>query len=208
MLQVFASFVNPFEYIHPDAFRGLLVLEHLKLKNTQLLQLPSLQHIGHSLTTLEVISSVHFDGNDAHGFTYLRKIEYIFMDDNVLSSTPLGLDRIANTIKRLNFAFNAINSLTSMEGVTFDKLYRLHLQYNNITHLHPEVLFTPRLQSLLLVGNHLVALGDVTQYSWGSLLPRRTYMAIYLRQNPWHCNGSLIWMFSNLYRFEKDIIHA
>ena len=162
MLQVFASFVNPFEYIHPDAFRGLLVLEHLKLKNTQLLQLPSLQHIGHSLTTLEVISSVHFDGNDAQGFTYLRKIEYIFMDDNVLSSTPLGLDRIANTLKRLNFAFNAINSLTSMEGVTFDKLYRLHLQYNNITHLHPEVLFTPRLQSLLLVGNHLVALGDVT----------------------------------------------
>ena len=118
------------------------------------------------------------------------------MDDNELSSTPLGLDRIANTIKRLNFAFNAINSLASMEGVKFDKLDRL------------DVLLTPHLQSLLLVENHLVSLGDVTQYSWGSLLPRRTYMVIYLRQNPWHCNGSLIWMSSNLYRFEWEIIHA
>ena len=75
MLQVFSSLVNPVEYIHPYAFRGLLALERLKLKNTQLLHLPSLQHIGHSLTTLEVISSVHFNGNDAQGFTYLRKIK-------------------------------------------------------------------------------------------------------------------------------------
>ena len=208
ILQVFSSSVNPVKYIHPAAFRGLLVLEYLILKNTLLLQLPSLQHIGHSLTTLEVRSSMHFNVNDAQEFTYLMKIKHIFMNDNGLRSAPWGLNLIANTIKKLDFASNAISSLASMEGVKFDTLERLNLRHNNITHLHPEVLFTPHLQSLQLEGNQLVSLGDVTQYSWGSLLSRHTYMAIYLGQNPWHCNGSLIWMSSKLFKVRNIIIYA
>ena len=207
-LQVIWCLMNPVKYVHPAAFRGLLVLERVRLRHTQLHQLPSLQHIGHSLTTLELGSSTHFKGNDAQDFTHLMKIRYILMDCNRLRSTPLGLALIANTIKRLNFASNAINSLTSMEGVKFDKLITLNLQYNNITHLHPEFLFIPYLQVLTLMGNNLVSLGEVTQYSWGSLLPKNEYLKIFLRQNPWHCNGSLIWMFSKLFKLGNKIIYA
>ena len=207
-LQVFSCVMNPVKYIHPAAFRGLMVLEHLRLKHTQLHQLPSLQHIGHSLTTLEVSFSTHFKGNDAHDFIHLMKIKHILVGFNELRSTLLGLDLIANTIERLEFASNAINSLTSMEGIKFDKLYKLDIQYNNITHLHPEVLFTPYLQILYLVGNNLVSLGDVTQYSWGSLLPKHEYLAISLHQNRWHCNGSLIWMFSNLFKLRYITIYV
>ena len=178
MLQVFSCVMNPVKYIHSAAFRGLVVLEHLKLQDTQLHQLPSFQHIGHSLTKLDIIVSAHYTGNYAQDFTNLRNIKYIDMIRNGLRNTPLGLNLIANTIMALDLQLNAINSLTSMEGVKFMKLLKLDLRYNNITHLHPELLITPHLQSLHLVGNHLVSLADVTQYSWGSSLSRHKYMAL------------------------------
>ena len=207
-LQVFSCLMNPVEYVHPAAFKGLLVLERLRPEHTKLRQLPSLQHIGHSLTTLKVSSSTYFIGNDAQDFIHLMNIKHILLDQNGFRTTPFGLDLIANTIQRLEFASNAINSLTSMGGVKFDKLDKLDLQYNNITHLHPDVLFTPYLQLLYLQGNNLVSLGDVTQYSWGSLLPKHEYLKISLQQNPWHCNGSLTWMFSNLFKSKYNIIYA
>ena len=135
-------------------------------------------------------------------------MEHLDMNNNALKSTPLGLNLIANTVETLHFDHNTIHSLTSMEGVTFSKLCRLNLQYNNITRLHPELLITPQLESLNLVGNHLVSLADVTLYSWGSLLPEHKYLAIHLQQNPWHCNVSLVWMFSNLYEGQNEIIYV
>ena len=95
-----------------------------------------------------------------------------------------------------------------MEGVEFNKLVRLRLSYDEITHLLPELLIIPRLESLNLVGNHLVSLAEVTQYSWGSSLPEHKYMRISLAKNRWHCNGSLIWTSINLYRFGGEIIYA
>ena len=208
MFQVFSCVNNPVKYVHPAAFRGLLVLKRLKLGHTQLHQLPSLQHIGHSLEYLDISLSRHFTGNDAQNFAYLRKIKTLNMYHNRLSRTPLGLNLIANTITALRFAYNTIISLTSIEGVEFIKLYALRLEGNNIAHLRPEYLITPRLKILNLVGNPLVSLAEVTQYSRGSLLPEHEYMKIALRQNPWHCNGSLIWMFSNLYKFGSETIYA
>ena len=120
------------------------------------------------------------------------------------------LKLMANTIMSLHFYSNAISSLTSLKGVTFIKLARLNLNYNNITHLRPEFFITPHLQILNLMGNQLVSLAEVTQYSWGSSLPKHRYLAIDLGGNPWHCNGSLIWMSSNLYMYKmrNQIIYA
>ena len=205
-LQVFSCVENPVKYVHPAAFRGLLMLKSLKLRHTQLHQLPSLQDIRHSLTYLEVSNS-NVKETYAQTFTYL-KIKHLQMRYNVLSITPLGLYLIASTIITLDFEFNSISALTSMEGVEFIKLVRLGLKYNNITHLRPEFLITPRLESLNLVGNHLVSLSEVTQYSWGSSLPEHTYMAIHLEKNSWHCDGSLIWMSINLYKIDHEIIYA
>ena len=174
-LQAFSCMMNPVKYVHPAAFRGLLVLERVKLRHTQLHQLPPGQHIGHSLTSLEISFSVHFTGNDAHNFTYLRKIKYFEMHHNGLIRTPLGLDVIAGTIIVLNFAYNTIISLTSMESVEFIKLQKLRLKCNNITHLHPEFLIAPRLRLINLEGNHLVSLAEVTQHSWGGSLPEHKY---------------------------------
>ena len=95
-----------------------------------------------------------------------------------------------------------------MEGVKFTKLLTLGLQYNNLTYLRPEFLITPYLQVLYLVGNHLISLAEVTQYSWGSSLAEHKYLAIYVRQNPWHCNGSLIWMFNSLFNLSHELIYA
>ena len=171
IFQVFSCMNNPVKYVYPAAFRGLLVLKHLELRHTQLHQLPSLQHIGHSLENLDICLSGHFTGNDAQNFTYLRKIQYLNMYHNRLSRTPLGLNLIANTLMALHLAYSTIISLTSIEGVEFIKLYTLRLTCNNIAHLRPKYLFTPRLKFLNLEGNHLVSLAEVTQYSWGSLLP-------------------------------------
>ena len=84
----------------------------------------------------------------------------------------------------------------------------LHLRQNGITHLRPDFLIVPHLKHLNLEGNALVSLDEVTQYSWGSSLAEHVYLEIILRQNPWHCNASLMWMFSNLYEFNNEIIYA
>ena len=145
-LQIFSCLMNPVKYVHPAAFRGLLVLGHLKLKLNQIHQLPSLQHIGHSLTSLEISFSRHFKGDGAYSFTYLWKVKNHDMYGNGLIRTPLGLKCIASTVITLDFGYNSIISLTSMEGVEFIKLLRLYFRCNNITQLHPELFITPHLK--------------------------------------------------------------
>ena len=200
--------MNPVGNVHPAAFIGLLVLQHLTLYHTQLHQLPSFQHIGHSLISVGVSKSVNYKGNNAQEFTYLRKMKYLGMNYNGLTCTLLGLNLIANTLLTLDLDSNAIQSLTSMEGVKFIKLYRLDLTENNITHLRPEFLITPHLQFLHLESNKLVSLADVTQYSWGSSLPKQRYLEINLRRNPWHCSGSLIWIHNHLYKLRYNTIYT
>ena len=141
-------------------------------------------------------------------FSYLPKIEDIILKQNGLQSTPLGLNHIANTVLILDFMSNSIQSIMSMEGITFYKLEIVNLYNNLITILRPELLIAPNLRSLNLENNHLVSLDEVSHDSWGSSLPKHEYTAIHLRQNPWHCNGSLIWMRSNLYRYHSHIIYA
>ena len=151
---------------------------------------------------------MHFDENDAQTFTYLREIKHLYMHHNGFSRTPMGLNLIASTVISLSFVSNSIDSLSSMEGVEFIKLVTLRLMYNKITHLRPGLLITPRLESLNLEGNHLVSLAEVTQYPWGRSLPEYTYTEIYVKNNPWHCNGSLMWISSNLYKIENEIIYV
>ena len=115
---------------------------------------------------------------------------------------------IAKTVRILDFTSNAITSIASMENIKFVKLRILHLYQNMITHLRPHYLIAPHLVTLNLEENSLVSLEEVTQYSWGSLLPEYQYMAIHLQQNPWHCNGSFVWIVSSLYKFENQIIYA
>ena len=206
--QVFSFQFNPVRNIHPDAFRGLLVLKRLILRPTQLLKLPSMQHIGHSLTGLDISRSRKFKRNHTRHFYYLRKIEYITMAHNKFKGLPLGLNHIANTVKTLDFSSNAIKSIASMEGVSFVRLQSLYLRDNDITHLRLEMFTTPNLLRLELIGNDLVSLDELNQLSWGSSLPKHKYLKIDLPRATWHCNGSLIWMHSNLYELASRIIYA
>ena len=130
------------------------------------------------------------------------------MDSGVLNSTPSGLSLIANSIMELNFRHNRITSIPSMEGVKLVKLRRLLLDNNRIMHLYPEVLITPQLRVLNLVGNEFLSLTDVTQHAWGSSLPRYDFLSMYLTQSHWHCNGTLAWMQGRLFRLRKEIVYA
>ena len=206
--QVFSFEFDPVRNIHPDAFRGLLVLKRLILRSTQLLKLPSMQHIGHSLTNLDISRSRKFKGNHTRDFNYLRKIKYITMAHNRLKGLPLGLNHLANTVKALDFSSNAIKSIASLEGVNFVRLQSLYLRDNDITHLRLEMFTTPNLQRLNLIGNDLVSLDELNQLSWGSSSPKHSYLAIDLPRGTWHCNGSLIWMHSNLYELAPGIVYA
>ena len=115
---------------------------------------------------------------------------------------------ITNTLIHLYLDANGITSIASMEGINFVRLCLLNLSKNRITHLRPEFLITPNLKILILGDNNLFLLADVTQYWWGSSLLKHEYMKIYLQMNPWHCNGSLIWMLSNLYKKGGQAIYA
>ena len=144
-----------------------------------------MQHIGHSLTVLRLSNSMTFRGNHARGFYYLRRIEHVSLSHNGLKSLPLGLNHIASSVKTLDFSYNAMKSIASMEGVNFVRLQILNLERNKLT-----------------------SLDELIQYSWGSSLPKHKYLGIYLASNPWHCNGSLIWLQSSLYKMRFQIIYA
>ena len=106
------------------------------------------------------------------------------------------------------FRSNNIESLASIEGANFVTLKLLDLSRNVISHLRPEFLIAPHLETLNLAGNKLVSLEEVTQYTWGASLPDYMYLAINIQKNPWHCNLSLDWMLSNLYEYNFQIIYA
>ena len=42
----------------------------------------------------------------------------------------------------------------------------------------------------------------------GQVIAENEYLDISLRQNPWHCNGSLTWMISKLFKLGNKIIYA
>ena len=150
--------MNPVRYIHPDASKGLLVLEYLRLRSTLLHQLPPLQHIGHSLTYLGLTHSMKVAGNHAQDISCLRKIEELDLVFNGLKSTPLGLAHIANSVRIFVFRSNATKSIASMEDIKFVTLRILHLSQNKITHLRSDYIIVPKLQILNLENNNLVSL--------------------------------------------------
>ena len=95
-------------------------MQTVKLRSTQLHQLPPLQHIGHSLIYLELSRSKL----SVQDFSYLPKIEDIILRNNGLQSTSLGLNHIANTVLKIDFMLNSIQAIMSMEGI---KLYKLQI---------------------------------------------------------------------------------
>ena len=128
------------------------------------------------------------------------------MHYNALENIPHGLYLIAQTVRYLGFMNNVIRSIAPMEGIAFTKLHLLYLRHNDITHLIPGDLITPQLRLLDLGHNHLVSLGDVTQYSWGNSLPDGVFLSIYLNGNPWNCDRSLTWLQSNLYILVRNVL--
>ena len=103
------------------------------------------------------------------------------------------MNLIANTITALRFAHNTIILLTSMKGVEFIKPYTLALECNNIVHLRPKYLVTPRLNVLKLEGSHLVSLAEVTHYSWGSLLSEHEYSETGLKRDHLYNEICYLW---------------
>ena len=197
--QKFQCFENPLRCIHSSAFKGVLALKFLLIKSHQLQQLPPLQDIAHSLIAWYVESTKLGQTKNEHYFNGCFTLERLQIPFSDLETILLGLHHVAETVERLEFNHNLIRSIALMEGIVFSKLLVLDLRHNNITHLNPEYLITPQLHLLELDHNHLVSLGDVTQYSWGDSLPERVFLNIFLNGNPWNCNGSLTWLQSSLY---------
>ena len=203
---------NPLQLIHPWAFKGVLALKLIAIDSPQLQQLPPLQDIAHSLTSLFIVSVDLEQTKNQQYLSDCRMLKRVSMPFSALETISLGLHHIAKTLEYLRLKHNVIKSIASMEGIAFRKLHALDLRHNNITHLNPECLITPQLRQLDLEYNHLVSLGDVTQYSWGNSLPYGVFLNIILNGNPWNCDGSLTWLQSGLFNLRQgsrwELIYA
>ena len=212
-LQIFVCQDNPIRHVHQSAFQGVLALKVLRLQSHQLQQLPLLNDVGHSLSVLYISFAIEITSvrNQTY-FDRYHNLRKLYMTKTSLNSTPMGLNHISTTIKRLSLMYNAITSVASMEYVNFSQLDQLDLGNNRITHLSPDAFITPKLQILDLKYNLIATLGDVTQYSWGNALAEYEYMLIDLSGNHWNCNASMNWIHSHLYKLQlkrtEAIIYA
>ena len=176
---------NKIDFIHPLAFKGLKTLYRLDISNNRLTSAPSLRDVKGTLRELNFEYNYIKYVKDTY-FDFCMNIKCIRISFNKLTQFP-SLQTIVKTIVVFEVAGNSISNANFIYGNRFPKLQILNLEYNQIGEFCPPPrIFVPKLHTILLPGNKLSKIH----------FPLESYgreMKIYLKNNPWHCNGSLGW---------------
>jgi len=136
--------------IHPDAFAGLVSLNHLRLQSNRRI-------IGNipEFSTNASLSYLNLDSNAFTGappsFSSNPNIRYAYLQNNQLSGAVPSIKNLSN----LNYLYLHGNNLTAVN--TFENLpylYRLYLHNNQIVGEIPDFTECTRLRYLMLYSNN------------------------------------------------------
>ena len=185
LLQELYLYKNKIDFIHRLAFKGLKTLYQLDISNNRLTRAPSLEEVKSTLRELKLEYNYIKHVADAY-FDFCINIKYIHIGYNKLTQFP-SLQNIAKTIVAFGVQGNNISNANFIYGNIFPELHILNLEANQIGEFcPPPEKFVPRLHTIFLQGNKLS----------GIYFPRESYrrkVEVFLKNNPWHCNGSLGW---------------
>ena len=153
---------------------------------------PDLSKTGHSLRFL-FISGLE-GGNKSIDLKQLIILEQLIVWRSGLNEVPKSIKHVSSTIHELNLADNCITTLGNMENIVFQNLAYMYLMRNCIIHLNHMSLQLPALIYMTLSGNHLSHLSDMSTCQWGEANQGSENIVLNVEYNPWHCNGSMLWL--------------
>ena len=158
--------------------------------------MPEMQHNAPSLEQLL------FEDNDLSNSAAdikngYPKLKHISLHKNRLTYVP-DFGQLVDQLKYLMLSYNSIESLHNIYNIRFIRLRTLNLEKNRIKYISLSLLYMPMIYRLDISGNLLETLEPI-----GSILPtgdleKRGHMTAFLHSNPWHCNGSLSWLYKGL----------
>ena len=187
-LQILKLRSNEIVDVHDLAFNGLNRLKKLDISRNNLVNAPSLSCVKSTLEELNLAWNKISHISDTY-FNLCRKIELLSLHYNQLYEIP-NARSISNTIIYLSLAGNNISSGIPMYGIYFPRLYELQISSNRLTHFcFPPTQFAPRLRRVFLESNNLSMIYFTHTYS-----SIRHDVLITLGHNPWHCDGSQLWI--------------
>ena len=195
--------VSSLKYIDPTAFDGLPRLRTLDIRSHSLQKTPDLSSVGRTLKRFHLSN---FGG--AYENINLKSVVSMrgfVMEEAGLIHIPEDIRCVAGSLRILDLRKNMISTLKIMNDITFPSLREIWLQFNNIFHLSPKHLRLPTLQSFSIKNNKITELPDLSACIWGMKSEDVTYATFYSANNPFHCNGSMMWLGKSVCRSGREI---
>ena len=202
-LQEISVSISSLKYIDHGAFDGLIRLRKLDIRLHSLLKAPNLSAVGR---TLRIFRLNNFEG--AYENVKLKPMVALTqfgMAKAGLVDIPEDIRYVAVSLQRLILTNNGILKLDNMYDIPFPTLTVVWLQFNNISHLSHKLLLLPVLQSFMIKNNKITELPDMSSCVWGMESEGVTYSTFHPANNPFHCNGSMMWLGASLCRSGRDI---
>ena len=171
--------------IDEQAFTGLHALRILDISHNLLVSAPSIIDVKDTLETLDlswnklsIISESYFDSCN-----YMKSI---IIAGNQLSIMP-NIKGASTTLRQLVLASNNISDAKPLHNIRLPYLRSLDLHSNQIDNFcFPSMI--PYLDVVSLSSNRLSYLHfSQLNVTWSQMIH------VFLKNNPWHCNGSLGW---------------
>ena len=125
-------------------------------------------------------------------------LEDLIFRESGLNEVPGSIRHVSSTINLLDLSQNCITTLGNMENIVFHNLTNIYLSQNCIYHLNHMSLHLPALSYIKLSENHLTHLDDMSTCQWGLAYHENWFVIVNVENNPWHCNGSMLWLQSSL----------
>ena len=132
-------------------------------------------------------------------------LQGLFMEKANLIHIPGDLRYVAASIHILNFRNNWISTLYNMYNISFPVLKEVRLEFNNIFHFEHNLLRFPTLQIFSIRHNKIRELPDMSTCVWGMESEDMMYATFHPANNPFHCNGSMMWLGKSICRHGEAI---
>ena len=172
----------------------------LWLSNTLLSSAPSLKHIRNSLRDL-FVTEANIEVLDKDYFYDCCCLEIVDFSSNKITQFP-DFRYITSTLYSCYFMDNQLEQIDSLYVVAFPKLEMLSVASNQISFFNVTWLSTmPLFRLVKLQDNNLTQLADPREFITGDRKLR-----VRLRDNPWHCGGSIEWLLNEWQRMTPPAI--
>ena len=202
-LQKIIISISSLKYIDPRTFDGSNRLRKLEISSHSLQNTPDLTSVGR---TLQIFRLSNFGGAYENiNLKSMVSLRGFAMEESGLIHVPEDIRYVAASLRVLDLRNNKISTLDNMHDIPFPSLREVWLQFNNICHLRPKLLRLPILQSFSIANNKITELPNLSSCVWGMETEHATFALFFPANNPFYCNGSMMWLGKAVCRIGNEV---